>query len=223
MRESGRFVRGAACIVLALAMLGPASVRAEEEGGCAREVLSPYLAALPGWKISAFEAKGGGARMVLERDGDPKYLLIALALEGTRLHTFTSVHGSSGDSTVPADIARQLNAQWDKLWKDPAAQKCPLLAVQAAPVGDEWYQRLEAQYRGLQPEAALPGVSPVDAEEESDDLAVALTVGFFLVAAAVLIALFIRHRRRPATPAAATPPSPPSPPAPPDEPETPQP
>jgi hypothetical protein len=204
----------------------PLAARAADDGGCAREVLAPYLAQLQGWKINGLEAEGGGARIVLEQKGQPQYLLIALGLEGTKFHTFTTVHGNTGDSTVPEALANQLTPLWDRLAKDPAAQKCDRLNLAAAPEGDAWYKKLDALYKSLEPEPAHPLVNAGNAEipgpaEEGNEVLIAVTAGFVLVAVA-LILVVLRRRRAPKPAAPATPPAAPAEPPPPDSGSTPE-
>jgi hypothetical protein len=67
-----------------------------------------YLSELPGWTIEALESGEDGVKVVSTQNGDPRFLMLGLALEGDRLYTFVSTRGLSQESTVPPEVTEKL-------------------------------------------------------------------------------------------------------------------
>jgi len=125
-----------------------------EEGGCARDVLAPYLANVTGYTLAAFETGEGGARMILVGEGEPHWLLLTVALEGSNVHTFLVARGQAGSSEPPGTVDQQLAPAWDRLSSDPKAQGCAALNVSTPPVAEDAYKRMDELFR--QTESSKP-------------------------------------------------------------------
>ncbi len=194
MRKSVAAVPSMALGILALgACVASSPAPGPEGGGCALDVLAPYLANVKGYTLTAFETGEGGARMILVGEGEPHWLLLTVALEGPNVHTFLVSRGQAGISEPPGEVDQQLAPAWDRLSSDPKAQGCAALNVSTPPMAEDAYKRMDDLFRQTE--------SPKPAET-------GLPRGFLVVVVLALIAaaaggMVLAIRRRSAIAAAA--------------------
>ncbi len=184
----GSFVaRGRSLILIMMLLSIPARTSARDD--CAQKVMEGYLSELPGWTIEALESGEDGVKVVSTQNGDPRFLMLGLALEGDRLYTFVSTRGLSQESTVPPEVTEKLESIWDRFWKDPAVKDCPAFTVTAAPLGDNVYKRMETMVRDLE--------TGIYAKADEISLAALLIpIVCVLIVLSVLIWFVVRRRRQ---------------------------